>query len=297
MTPGRPPHDSAGGESGGDSGFRGIRRTRRGEPERRSDRQQDGLSRRRFLRGVAGVGASAAVAGCGAITTYEFSTEPVVLPERSRTRMGYEETLREPVVAERSREVAGVEVEATVESHVAIYETVTGSESGRTPQADDGDGPTASTPSVGVASTPRATVSGRSFNPLARLSLANLVTSDAGNAFRRRVGLDRVGVPRERVRWERGPEFVAEREATCVGARVTIESYAGILGGESPTVAVVHLVRADAESVVLPAAVHGRTVADVRGSLVGPDGLLSHDAFDAAVETFVTACEAFQYER
>lgn len=211
--------------------------------------------------------------------------------------MGYEETLREPVVAERSREVAGVEVQATVESHVAVYEAVTGSESGSTTPAGDGDAPTASTPSVGVASTPRATVSGRSFNPLARLSLANLVTSDAGNEFLRRVGLDRVGVPRERVRWERGPEFVAEREATCVGTRVTIESYAGILGGEPPTVAVVHLARADAESVVLPAAVHGRTVVDVRGSLVGPDGLLSQDAFDAAVETFVTACEAFQYER
>lgn len=210
--------------------------------------------------------------------------------------MGYGETLREPVVAERSREVAGVQIQATVESHVAIYEAVTGSASGSTTPAGDGAGPTAATPSVGVASTPRATVSGRSFNPLARLSLANLVTSDAGNEFLRRVGLDRVGVPRERVRWERGPAFVAERTATCVGTRVTIESYAGILGGEPLTVAVVHLARADAESVVLPAAVHGRTVADVRSPLVGPGGLLSQDAFDAAVETFVTACEAFQYE-
>lgn len=208
--------------------------------------------------------------------------------------MGYEETLREPVVTERSREVAGVDVQATVESHVAIYEPATAA--GSTTPTGDGGGPTATTPSIGVVSTPRATVSGRSFNPLARLSLANLVTSDAGNEFLRRVGLDRVGVPRQRVRWERGPEFVAERTATCVGTRVTIESYAGLLGGEPPTAAVVHLARADAESVVLPAAVHGRTVADVRGSLVGPDGFLSQAAFDAAVETFVTACEAFQYE-
>ena len=255
--------------------------------------RDEALSRRGLLLAVAGVGTATTLAGCGAISTYEFGAAPVVLPRRSRRRLGFEETLREPVTDERSRIVGGVQVQATVESHVAVYEPTLRTGRGDSPGSDGRRG--AVTPSVGVVSTPRAAVLGRSFNPLARLSLPNLLTSDVAGGFLRRAGLDRVGEPREKVWWERGPAFLADHECTCVGAPATIESYAGVLGGDPATVAFVHLARVTARSVVLVAAVHGRTVEDLGAPFVGPAGYLSRDEFGEVVSTVADVCGALRY--
>gem|GEM_PF-3927124 len=243
---------------------------------------------------MGGLGSVATLAGCGSIRTYEFTAQPVVLPPRPRNRLGFEEVRREPVTVAQSRDVGGVQVRATVESHVAIYQATAPSGGASDSR---GDSPlSAAAPNVGVVSTPSASVLGRSFNPLAHRSLPNLITSDVGNEFLRRAGLDQVGSPRERIRWERGPTFVAERGGTCVDTSTKIESYAGVLGGDPPTVAFVHLVRVDAKSIVLAAAVHGHTVSDSGRSYVGADGYLSRRAFDDAVGTFGDVCGAFRYE-
>jgi len=153
---------------------------------------ENGVSRRGFLAAV-GSGAGVVLSGCGGVTSYEFGVDPVVLAGDARERLAYRERSRGSAVAERSRSVRGVEVTATVESHVAVYEPT------------DGAPARAATPTVGAVSTPAASIRGRSFNPLAQLSLAGLLTGEAGVRVLRRAGLNEVGHRRDRVRWRRGP--------------------------------------------------------------------------------------------
>jgi len=229
---------------------------------------------RRELLGVAPA-VSVLLAGCGRVTRYEFSATPVALAREARGTLGYETTRHEPVRTERSRTVGGVDVTVAVESHLTAY------------RRPDSDGRARTTPPVlGVISTPGAVVMGRTFNPLARLSIPNLLTSEAGVRFLRRAGVDRVGHDRPRIRWERGPAFLRSRPMELLGTETTLESYAGILGGTPQTVVFVHLTRVEDDSVVIVAATHGHDVADPTRAFVGADGAYaSPDRFDRLVTT------------
>lgn len=225
------------------------------------------------------------LAGCGSVTNYEFSAPPVVLPTDKLTDENYQTIINEPVVAKRSRTVGDVEVTATVESHVTVYGVPN-----KTPRG------TATEPTFGAVSTPRASVMSRSFNPLARRSLANLPTSATGVRFLQRTGLDEVGHPRSRIRWERGPTLIAGREGTCLGIETRFESYGGVLGGDPPSVAFVHLTRVAAESVVITAAIYGHDIQRPGRSFVGPDsGYLSPDVFNESAGAFADTCTALEY--
>lgn len=242
-------------------------------------------SRRRLLGTVGATVVATRLAGCGSVTSYEFGATPVVLGDDAREGLGYVAVRREPVVVERSGTVGGVDVDLTVESHVAVYGTPAETERA-----------TAAAPTVGAVSTPNAIVMDRSFNPLARLSLPNLITSESGTGFLARLGLDEIGATGVRMHWQRGPTFVAGREGICLGLETTLESYAGVLGGSPPSVAFVHLARVDTESVVIAAAVHGRDVEDPGRAFVGPeDGHVSPPAFGGAVDTFAAASAGFAY--
>lgn len=92
------------------------------------------------------------------------------LGEEARAALGDVVLRREPVVAERSRTVGGGDVALDGCVHVAVYGTPVETERS-----------TAAAPTVGAASTPRATVVGRSCNPLAWLELATPVTSEQGS--------------------------------------------------------------------------------------------------------------------
>lgn len=243
----------------------------------------EGVLSRRALLGMVGSGMVSVVSGCGTVEHYEFVTDPVVLPVDARRSLGYAEVLVETITNRTSRTVGGVDVEATVESEVAVYEAV------------GEDGPTVVAPSVGVVSTPDASVAGRSFNPLAHLSVSALLTSQYGNAFLRRAGLNRVGHDRDTVVWERGPERLAGRNGTCVGESGTIESFGGVLAGDSSTVVFVHVLRVDARSVVLTAAVHGRHVEDTERPYVGPDGYLEREQLATAAGAHANVARRFRY--
>lgn len=238
----------------------------------------------------------AGLAGCGSVSDYRFSARPVVVPPAARAELGLEPELRESMVAERSGEVGGADVDVTVESRMAVYESVAG-EPPETdgPGVDPVAGPTADRPTVGVVSTPRATVLGRSFNPLARLSLSTLLASEAGEAVLRRADLDEVGAPRRTVRWERGPALVAERPGSCLGESTTIGSYAGLLAGDPATAAFVHVLRVAADDVVLAVAVHGRTVSAPDGPFVGADGYLPAATVAAAADRLARVSAALGY--
>jgi len=137
-------------------------------------------------------------------------------------------------------------------------------------------------------------VDGRRYNPLARLSLAALLDSERGRGFLERVGLADVGHRRAALAWARPPRPVATREATCLGRPARLRSYAGVLAGEPRSVAYWHLLRVEAASVVLAAAVHGRDVARP-APLVGPEGYLEHAAVDAAAGLLAGVCGALRY--
>ncbi len=236
------------------------------------DHVPDPVSRRRVLRATA-VAAAAGIAGCGAVDRYEFDAAPVVVPPGARDRLGYRERLREPLVVERAATVGGTEVSVTVESPVAVYETTA---------------PHAAEPVLGVASTPRASVRGRSLNPLARRSLSQVLDGEAGGRL-----LDRVDVDGG-VDWARPPTRVGDRATRCLGRETTVESYAGLVAGDPERVVGVHLTRVVADSVVLAVAVHG-CEADGDRALVGPDGHLSPDAFAGVADLVAETTPALRY--
>lgn len=247
----------------------------------------EGWSRRRFLLAAGSTAGAAGLSGCSSVTNYEFSAKPVVLPEDARANMGYETLRQTPVVRERSKPIGGVEVNVTVTDHISVY--------GATKVGERG---TVTAPLIGVASTPKASVRGRSFNPLTRLSLANLLTSEAGTSFLQQIGVDEIGHSRSKIRWERGPTFVASREGTCLGTQTLFESYVGILGGEPPTVVFVHIARVDADNVVLTSAAHGHDTEDPERVFVKPDlGYLSSNQIKEAVGTFTDATAALQFRK
>lgn len=242
-------------------------------------------SRRRLLLTGGATAVAAGLAGCSSVTSYEFSTKPAVLPTSARADMEYETIRSTPVVREHSRVIGGVEVDVTLNNHVSVYGATEDSKRGTTTD-----------PIVAIASTPKAAVMGRSFNPLARLSLANLLTSVAGTDFLQQADVDEIGHSRSKIRWERGPRFIASREGTCLDTRTTLESYAGILGGDPQSVAFVHLTRVEADSVVITAAVNGHDVNDSGRPFVGSDaGYLTPNRFEKAVATFADANTAVRY--
>lgn len=213
--------------------------------------------------------------GCSRVTEYEFQATAVELPEPDREELAYEERNRTSWTSERSRTVRGVEIKASIESHVTVYDA----------REDD-----VTLPVIAVLSTPRASVGGRAMNPLVRRSLEDLLTSAAADQFLGRAGLDGVGGGAD-VAWERGPTFVGSQEGEFLGESVTVEGYAGLRGGDPRSVAFVHLVRAETDDVALAAAVHGRRVEETRDSFVGSDGYVSRAAFDDAVDSFADALE------
>lgn len=245
-------------------------------------------ARRGLLAGAAAL--LAALAGCRSVSRYEFRADPVVWSAADREGLGYRETLRAPVTAEHAGTVDGDRVRVTVRSRLAVY-------------APGGNGPTAAEPAVGALSTPRARLSGESFNPLATREPTALLTTERGLAFLGRVGLDRVGHRRASARWARGPRLLARRPASCLDRAVEVASYGGLLAGEPPSVAVVHLARVRADSVVLAAAVHGRDLSDDAATagaerpLVGPDGYLAAATVEAVAALLARVCGALRYDR
>lgn len=244
-------------------------------------------SRRRLLLAAGALLGTGALAGCRAVSRYEFRADPVVWPGADRQTLGYRQRLREPVVTEHVDTAEGVRMEATIRSRVAVY----GPAGGRPL--------TASAPTVGVASTPPAVVSGEPLNPLAGLDTAALLEDPRGRAFLSRAGLDRAGHRRRSPSWVRSPMRLAGRVGDCLGRPVRVESYGGLLAGEPRSAAFVHLARVTADSVVLCAAVHGRDVPApaAASSLVGPNGSLDASAFAAAAKLAVRAVGALRYER
>ena len=136
---------------------------------------------------------------------------------------------------------------------------------------------------VGVLSTPAATFGGQSLNPLARMGLADLLTSDQAEGF-----LNSSGVGEGNVEWVRGPERLSTVEGTLLEQDVTIETHAGIVGGETPNATYLHMARTETgNSVVIATGLASFDVEDTAKAFVGPDGYMSEAELEEARSTVV----------
>ncbi len=229
-------------------------------------RRADGIDRRTFLRAAGATALVGAVAGCSDVTNREFVAAAVVLPDDAQSELGFIEATERRDSRVISRTVAGQDVQATVESFVSVYGEL------------DGD------LTLGVLSTPKASVAGQTLNPLAQVSLGDLLTNNAAESFLRSAGVSGSG----EVNWERGPEQLDTVAGTLLSESVTVESHAGILGGESSTVVYLHMARVETgNSVVITAGVHGFEVESTTRDYVGDAGYVSTAAFDDIVATVV----------
>lgn len=253
----------------------------RPESDARDPGDARGRSRRGFLRTAGVVAATVGAAGCGRVGRYEFHATPVVLPPRRRRQLGYEAVRGDVLATEHTGRAGGGAVVATVETEVRVYESTERRLGG--------------VASVGVASTPAAVVGGRPLNPLADQSLGDLLTSDAGVAFLERAGLRHVGHRRPAVRWARDPEEVTTARGSCLGRRTELRGYVGLLAGEPPSVAAIHVTRVDADSTVVAALVHGHDVEGSDRPLVGSGGYLDAASVEAGTDALGAVVPSLTY--
>jgi hypothetical protein len=229
-------------------------------------RRASGVDRRTFLRAAGATALVGAVAGCSEVANREFVADAVVLPDDAQSELGFSEAAARRDSRVVSRTVAGQDVQVTVESFVSVYGELDGELT------------------LGVLSTPTASVAGQTLNPLARIGLGDLLTNATAESFLGSAGVGASGG----VNWERGPERVGTTDGTLLGESVTVESHAGVLGGESSNVVYLHMARVEAgDSVVIAAGVHGFEVESTTRDYVGDGGYLPTATFDDIVATVV----------
>lgn len=284
--------------------------------ERRQDGNGVGLCRRRLLQTTALSLASLGLAGCSGITNQEFTAEPVAIPDVARTELGYVEQQREEKVIERTEEVSGVELSATIESYYATYapdlegagdETVRGGERPasemearkqalfRSLQAA-GESDLLSLPSMAAVSTPKGEVFGQKLNPLANRDLESLLQSDRASDLLANTDGGTNGSPGS-LDWEREPEQVDSEDASLVGTDAEVQAFGGLVeGSDAPLFLLGTLARAVDESVVITAGTLALPVADPERDLVGGDGYLGDEEVGAVMDGAVAANEAIESE-
>lgn len=260
------------------------------------------LGRRRFLQTAAATTGATLLAGCSGLTDQEFIADAVVLPQADQEELGFATVVEKTERREFSETVGGQDVTATVESGISVYveadvevdfgtqtpanETATGTATNETGSLDNvsADALSGGQLSVGVLSTPAAKVAGQSLNPLARLGLADLLTSDQAEGFLTSAGVGEG----DSVNWERGPEALSTVEGTMLDQDVTVETHAGIVSGETPNATYLHMARVENDSsVVIAVGIQSFDVEDTERAFVGSDGYMTQSELDEARSTVV----------
>ncbi|WP_277542471.1 DUF6517 family protein [Haloarcula laminariae] len=264
--------------------------------------------RRAFLQLTGAAAGAGLLAGCSEVTDQEFVADAVVLPEDDQEALGFAPVAERTERREFSETVGGQDVTATVESAVSVYVsadvdidfttetgTATGTATNGTGSVDDVSAETLSGGqlSVGVLSTPAATIAGESLNPLARLGLADLLTSDQAESFLTAAGVGEG----DGVDWQRGPTELSTAEGTLLEQDVTVETHAGVISGETPNATYLHMARVENDnSVVIAVGIQSFDVEDTSKELVGPDGYMSESELEEARSTVVGVDEALVVE-
>ena len=255
--------------------------------------------RRRFLQATGAATGAVLLAGCSGLTDQEFIADAVVLPEADQEELGFATVVERTERREFSGTVGGQDVNATVESAISVYveadveldfstETgmATGTATNQTGSLDDVSADTleGGQLSIGALSTPAATVAGQSLNPLSTLGLAKLLSSDQAKSFLTAAGVG----DGDAVSWERGPEQLSTAEGTMLDQDVTVETHAGIVGGETPNATYLHMARVEHDnSVAIAVGIQSFEVEDTSRPFVGSDGYMTESELEDARSTVV----------
>jgi hypothetical protein len=210
------------------------------------------MNRRRLLGAIAASGAIA-TAGClsGEDGTYEFDATPARVPDAALSEAGYEGEGPQAFEVERTFEVGGIERRVSAASWVASY---------RNPER---------AASLLVASTPNATVAGRSVNPLVGADDADLLR----RLLERGGGVDGGSVgDLEEVGTETRPILGSEATVTTFATEIRFENAGDApIDAEGNVPALVHVatVQHDGDVLVL-AGIHPRAVeeGETQGALM-----------------------------
>ena len=254
------------------------------------------IDRRRFLVAAA-TPAVTALAGCPGTVDQTFSATPVVLPEPVLSRRDYGESSVESITTERSGSVAGIDFEATLESHIAAYA-----------RTEETDGP-ARYPGVGVFSTPNAAIEGNSINPLATEPLQSILAGEVVPEARTEV-LSRLSDITGGSSWVRGPSPIETGDVTgessgpsadFLGEPVEIATFGGIVRDELETqyAVLVFLARRTADDVAIFASVLDRPLEEgtpTDRQLVGTDAYFTGDQLAGGLSVAVDLLPLFQVQ-
>lgn len=142
------------------------------------------------------------LAGCGQLfdQTKQYVAEPATLDSEAGS-LGFSLRNNRQIETTREESVGGSTLKLTIVSHTAGY---------------DGE-----STSFGAAATPQVEEAGQVLNPVAKASLSDLVSGDAGGQYLR-------DTPLGDKSWKRGPFREDRRTGTLLGTQTTVETYAGI---------------------------------------------------------------------
>lgn len=172
----------------------------------------------------------------------------------------------------------GIDVDATITSHYAVYEQ----------QTDDGAGLT-----IGFLSTPKANVMFEERNPLAELSAQRLLYDEQVNWFREPTGLVSIDSV-----WNRNSTRLFGNRIDVLGESMFLTSRAGFASSDDDTaVAYVHYGKVELDdTVVFACAIRQWPVETTDRPYVGEDGYLSEAELDADVDDISAVFGALRLE-
>lgn len=217
------------------------------------------FSRRGLLQAGASLGLVSGLTGCmglNDVTSYRFSAIPAILAD-DRGDPTYALTRRAQKTVKRSRTILGVEVDVELRNEFALY--------------------TGDQDSLGVLSTPTATVATEPRNPLATEPLRDILVGPTGDRVLAALDL----TDQSNVQWTEGPRTVATGRGNLLGQSTEIKAFAGV----SPEFGFVLLTVArvtHSDDAVLAATVQNREGSASR--LVGTDGYVTQQTITESVQ-------------
>jgi len=276
-----------------------------------------GLSRRGLLATTVTL-ATAGLAGCGGITDQEFTADPIGIPDDAQSELGYQEQQKDGETIERSRDVAGVEVTATIETYFATYTPDGYDESAAESELQEGDYDSErearkqaliaglesageedilTMPSMAAVSTPKGEIAGQTLNPLANRDIEDLLTDDRATELLSGSGGSGEGGAPSELDWEREPEEIETEDTELVGEDGELKAMAGIAeDGDSLSFVLGALTRSVDENVVISAGLFALPAEDEDRDYVGEDGFLTEDELETVLEGAVASTEAVELE-
>jgi hypothetical protein len=236
-----------------------------GDPSEAGVKESSGpaLSRRTVLKTGATIGAAVGLAGCssiGSVTSYRFNAMPATLDAEQNDPAYSLARLSEKTV-ERTPTVMGREIDVELTNQFALY--------------------TGTHDSLGLLSSPTATIATQPQNPLATESLRDILVGNTGDRIMQALDL----TDQSSVQWTQGPTNVDTATGQLLGQSTEIKAFAGIT--QSFDFVLITAARVtDGDDVVIVATVQQRN--GQASTLVGQNGYVTRQTVTDSVQRVKT---------